>query len=603
MAGSTNNIRLFFSLIDNKLNSGLNEVKNKVSKATGDMQNKLNAFKKSNIEAFNAIKDEVPGVSRALSLLSNPYVLIAAAAVAVAVAIGAATTKAMEFEHSFMNIRQLNLDKTRDELDKYRTQVIDTSLDVGINLNKMSQGYYDIQSALGVYGKDVADISKQVGKYSISTQADYNDSIGQTVKAMKAFGLQTGNVKSLLESNAKTVQVGIVTFAELARVQTDYAGDAAKMGQNVDTANKIFAAFTSIAKNAEVAATLTKTAFQGLADPNVLNAIGKYGVKVYDNTGKMRDLDKILKETSGKIAGMNDQSFNKFMGDVGGPEGLRALFGKLRTGADDFFKTLEAYDKSPVNLDKMYENALKDPATAAAVVKEQFNTMFTSFGLIFLPVVTKISNFLINTIKYFRDLYNESSLLRDSLSYIGAIISTAFSISLIPIKFIINGIKLIGEYWSWATSKIFGFGGGISSMYDKIRPFLIWIADMAKQIGGILYDAFTLNIWGLKDKLAAFKMPDMADIRQRISVESSDFNGVPGIDPTKPKTPGVNQLATDLQTTAAGSQTKSITINIDSFIKGFSPTHQSVNGMSKDELERWVTEMFLRVVRSAETTM
>jgi len=95
----------------------------------------------------------------------------------------------------------------------------------------------------------------------------------------------------------------------------------------------------------------------------------------------------------------------------------------------------------------------------------------------------------------------------------------------------------------------------------------------------------------------------MADIRQRISVESSDFNGVPGIDPTKPKTPGVNQLATDLQTTAAGSQTKSITINIDSFIKGFSPTHQSVNGMSKDELERWVTEMFLRVVRSAETTM
>jgi hypothetical protein len=61
-----------------------------------------------------------------------------------------------------------------------------------------------------------------------------------------------------------------------------------------------------------------------------------------------------------------------------------------------------------------------------------------------------------------------------------------------------------------------------------------------------------------------------------------------------------SKAATDAKSVGSGSQTKNITINIDSFIKGFTPQHQSVNGMNKDELERWFTEMFLRVARSAE---
>lgn len=195
---------------------------------------------------------------------------------------------------------------------------------------------------------------------------------------------------------------------------------------------------------------------------------------------------------------------------------------------------------------------------------------------------------------------------------LGAILSTTFKIAMIPIVGLWNTLKGIWNLtWyvidgiSNLIGKITGIEGGFTGLYNKVRPFLMWIYDFVKQIGNIMFDVFTFNFKGVKEKISAFKMPDMAEIRQRIKVEtetSGDFAGVPGTDPNGGKlTP--NPLATDLQSTAAGSQTKSITINIDSFIKGFSPTHQSVNGMSKDELERWVTEMFLRVVRSAETTM
>ena len=379
MAKGTAKLRLLIDL-KQKLKGGLDIAKDKVEKATGHMQKRLDDFKLKNVEAFKAIRKEVPGVERVLNMLQNPYILATAAVVAFLALSGKASKEAMSFEHSFMNIRQLNLDKSRHELDLYRSDIADTAFMTGVNLVKMTNAYYDLQSGLSIYGKDVSTIAQKIGKYSISTQADYNDSINQTIKAMKAFGINASGVDGLLESNAKTVQVGIVTYAELARVQTEYAGSAAAANQQIDTANKLFAAFTSIAKNADIAANMTKMAFTGLADPKVLKAMQKYGVTIYDNASNMRQLDKIIQDTSMQINKMNDQTFNNFMGDVGGPEGLRLLFGKLRTGAEDFFNTMRAYDNSPVNLDKMYQNALQDATTMANMVKENFKVIFTEFG-------------------------------------------------------------------------------------------------------------------------------------------------------------------------------------------------------------------------------
>lgn len=613
MSAGISKLQLLIDL-KNKIKTGLDSAKNQVNKATGSMQKKLNSFKGKNVELFNAIKSEVPGASRALGFLSNPYVLATAAVLALVVALGSATKKAMEFEHEFMNIRQLNLDKSRKELDAYRMEVADTALVTGINIQKMTSGYYDLQSGLGVYGKEARKISEQVGKYAISTQADYNDSINQTVKAMKAFKLGANDVQSLLESNAKTVQVGIVTYAELAKVQTEYAGAAAKAGQGIDIANKMFAAFTSIAKNADIAANMTKTAFEGLVDPNVLKAMQAYGIKIYDNRGKMLSFDKIIKATSDKIKTMNDMKFNNFMGSVGGPEGLRALFGKLRTGADDFFKTLKAYDKSPVNLDKMYENALQDPKTAVGIVKNQFNTMFTSIGLLFLPIVTKVSNWIIGLIKYFHDLYQSSALFRDIIAGIGGVFKLSFKLAIIPIKATANILKFIGgiigallKNIGNLIAKIFGISGGVKGLYDRVRPYLIWIKDLFVQIGGILYDVFTLNFKGVKDKISNFKMPKIDEIKQTLKVEAGKPNPanpsvVPGGEPAGTSPNGSPATAAPAQSIRSGSQSKNITINIDSFIKDFNPSHQSINKMNKDELERWLTEMFMRVIRSAETT-
>lgn len=600
--------------LKNKLKSGLDVAKKQVEKSTGQMQSKLNSFKISNVKMFDAIKDQVPGAAGALSMLANPYVLATAAVIGLGAAIGSVTAGAMKFESNFLQIRQLNLDKSRSELDAYRMDINKTAVETGINNDAMAKGFYDLQSALGVYGADAIKIATQVGNYSFATGADFADSINSTTKAMKAFGLGANNVKGLLEANAKTVQTGIVNFEELARVQTEYAGSASAAGQNVDTANKIFAAFTSIAKNADVAANMTKTAFQGLADPNVLNNLQKYGVGVYDASGNMRQLDDIIKETSGKINGMNDMQFNKFMGDVGGPEGLRALFGKLRTGADDFFKTMDTYNNTKFDLDKALENAKGDPTKLKELVANRWDAIMDTIGIKMLPLVARvlqpISDFLLQIygyidgstkisgewVPYLDAVKSIVGTIWDGLSFVYQIIS---DIGGALFNFIKNSELLrdiawvIGQFYTvmWETVK--GIASDMKAIWDNlILPMLNAIEGAYRWVKELVTGK-KIEVKAVKEIIDIKKpngnSPTNNPLGQPTPTGDSDGNKV-----TSPK------AAADAKSVGSGSQTKNVTINIDSFIKGFTPQHQSVNGMNKDELERWFTEMFLRVARSAE---
>src|SRR5699024_5009241 len=107
-------------------------------------------------------------------------------------------------------------------------------------------------------------VFETVGKFAQATGADLNVTMKSVSKSMKSFGIGTGDIADLLESNAKAVNAGLVTFDQLAKVQSTYAASAATAGQSIDAANKSFAFFLGVTKNADEASTMTKTFFQGL---------------------------------------------------------------------------------------------------------------------------------------------------------------------------------------------------------------------------------------------------------------------------------------------------------------------------------------------------
>ncbi|PKP46971.1 MAG: phage tail tape measure protein [Bacteroidetes bacterium HGW-Bacteroidetes-12] len=485
MSGSAK-MQLILELKNKLFNTKLMETQKKFTAASSKMRGGIDKLKNAHVKAFSAMRDQFPLLGRGMDLITNKYVLMAAAAAGIGMLLYSATNKAISFNHEFLQIKQLNLEKPKSQMEAYKNTIRDTAFSVGLDLNKTSQAFYDVQSATGLFGNEAKKVVQQVGKFSIATGADLNDSINATTKAMKAFGLGASDVTGLLESNAKTVQTGIVGFAQLAQVQTEYAGAAAGAGQSVDTANKLFAVFTSIAGGAAQGANMTKTAFQGLTQKSTIEGLKSIGVSMYDSNGQMRDLSNVVEEVATKFKGMNPKEIDELINKIGGPEGLRNMFTKLKTGSEDFFKTLQAYDASSFDLDKALKNARNDVTKLWNITKNQWGVVMENMGQKILPMVATALNWLNNIIvsgftfyKQYSDVIHiiigglvamKIATLASTIGFKAMFAAINTGIKSIPIiGWVIAGLTALVAAIVWVKNHVDGWAEQWSSITDFLK--------------------------------------------------------------------------------------------------------------------------------------
>jgi hypothetical protein len=153
---------------------------------------------------------------------------------------------------------------------------------------------------------------------------------------------------------------------------------------------------------------------------------------------------------------------------------------------------------------------------------------------------------------------------------------------------------------------VLGISDGFKGMIDAVKPHFIWLKDMLYSILRMTYNILTFDIKGIKKHLEQGLVPDVVKmenmLQKKISptlhVPKSDFEGT-GTDPD----PDPDPTADAIKSIGSGAQTKNITINIGSFIDKMNPQNAEINSMNKREFEKWLNEMFLRVVRGAETAI
>ena len=659
---ATAKLKLLLELGNKLFNNKLMQTKRKLSKTTDKMRGKLKQLKLSTTSAFSAMRAEVPLFGRAMDLLGNPYTLIAAGLLGVVMLFGKATGEAKKFNHEFLQIKQLNLDKNNKDLKTYKGLIMDTAFETGKGLTDTTKAYYDIQSALGFYGKDAATIFKSVAKFSTATGADLNDSINATSKAIKAFGLNANDTDMLLSSNAKTVQVGITTFKELAKVQTEYAGAAAGAGQKVDSANKLFAVFTSIAKDSQQAATLTKTAFQGLTQAATVKGLKSIGVEIYDASGNLRSMESILVDVDKKFKKMSPKQIDELINKIGGSEGLRAMLTKVKNGAEDMFKTFEAFDASNFDLDKALKNAQGDVTVLSAMVSNRFNVVMAKLGEKILPLVLRVvekmnvaitwvyTNFdlledIVESLAigfgvlglrllFFKGIALASAIasggLAGALGFVTAALHgiklAIFSIPIVGwILLAVTAVVLLYKRWDKFRAFVQGFGEIAKLVIGKIVDGFVGLGEIIKGIWDWDYDAIkngakkvgkafeVINPMSLKngaEYAKAFKTgynKEMDKSAAAKELKAKNKNLLAGDDASTTKTTNdENGGNTDNglgKVTKAASAPKSIIIEkIVLNQGGINTTNTTLAHKSPEEIEEWMTEAFMRVVRAAETS-
>ena len=449
------NISAILSGINNKIGL-LDKNVTGVEKSTSGLSSHFSSLHQKNIGKLDDLAMQFPVIGTGMAALANPVTAVAAGIAATVAVLGKGVEKAAAYNTQFLELQNLNLDKTTQQIATLNESVLSTAFDTGTSAKDMAQAYFNVQSATGKYGEEVDFLTARIAKFSSATRSDFITQIDASSKAMVNFGIESKDIDRLLIANAKTVQLGITTFGELATVQTEYAGAAKGANQEVETANKLFAVFTQSAKNVDIAATLTKSAFEGFADQRVIKGLGKFNVGLFDTGGNMRSVQDIITDLNPLISKMSDQDFSKFMGAVGGGEGMRVLLQRIRGDGDKVLEMFTKFDKTEFSIEKAAANAGKNFDNLSSQLSSKFEVIMIRLGNTVMPLVIGGMNALNVTmdagVSIFTTIYNAGIAIDNAF---GGMFSTIIS-GLNPFTRLNNLLESGGQMIDWVKMQLFG---------------------------------------------------------------------------------------------------------------------------------------------------
>lgn len=611
-------IELMLSL-RNKIRTGLNQAKKETFKSVNAMQAKMNTLKLSLAKNSKAIADEIPMLGNAFQLAKNPIALAAAGVVAIGKGIDYTTQKAADFNTQFRALANLNLDKSRREIDSLRRMVLNTSFDKGFNTEKAITGYFDVQSTTGKFGKEVKDIVEKQGEFANLMQADFNNYIAGTAKGMANFGFGVDKLDEFNRSAYATVKVGVTTFDQLAQVQSVYAGAAASNNQTFDTANKLLALFTVKTKSVDEAATLTKSMFNDLTKDATIKAFKKVGINVYDTTGKIKQADSLMLELNKKFAGLDsDKKVIALKNQFSGSEGLIAMIQAATDKSGQLQSTFNSFSQTKLDMDKTMELAKNDLNYKNEILRNKLETLEIEIGTSLLPLKYKIAELKLAVI----ELVNNLTLGPQGIKDRGAGKATDKYMDLIDKAQYMDKdtfVKNLAELKLDITQTDKQYKQKMSDNLNDPWNFALAANPLLTPFawaGKVGYKAMANQedvgkIEQMK-KIETQFIKTWKQVNAEKKKESKD-NALSPLDPNKPIIPtGNNNPTTNNKDSSLGDgvnnivgsarQVRNLTVNIEAFNKGgINTANTTLQHMEPQQVEEWFTDAMMRVVRSLET--
>ncbi len=605
MASGKSKIELIIE-IKNKVKSGLSEAKARINSDVGAMKSKIAELKNSFTSSFKSLAN-----SPALKLLLNPITLASAGVVGLFKAFDRAAEKAADFNTSFRSLANLNLDKSRQQITALKKSVLDTAFTKGFDTDKTISAFFDVQSTTGKYGAEVRKIVEKQGEFANLMQADFNNYIAGTSKAMANFGFGAEKLDDFNRSAYATVKVGVTTFDQLANVQSVYAGAAASAKQTFDTANKIFALFTVKTKSVDEAATLTKSMFNDLTKQTTIEAFKKVGINVYDNNKQLKQADTLLVELNNKFRNLDsDKKVVALKNQFSGSEGLIALIQAATDKSGQLQNTLSGFDQARFGLNDALELAKNDLNYINDQLKNKTNAALIELGEKLLPLKnwwaeTKLD--IVNRGAWLlngregnkKDTYNEgwtrqNEIYGGLMQQLPQLSKEQYEAKQREVIEAMNAYKK--SYWD-ASKKInetqLPWGVGWTMPKELKKEY--------REAKNLYSDQYLKGQYDYLHSLAQ-KLPDAWG-----KATNYGLNIHPEASPLKDADQatsggGSSNLGSSVSSvTGSAKQVRNITVNIDAFNKGgINTQNTNLKNMDEKEIESWFTDMCLRAVRNLE---
>lgn len=278
-------------------------------------------------------------------------------------------SQSMNIVKASTNAPQTAIRSLSEEALKLGTKGIGSANDVAVAMEKMARAGMDTNEIM----KGTAPIMK----LAAAAQVDVSETAAIAVNHLKEFGLTVNDLPHSMDVMGKLIKTTGTDLSSLAEAFKYAAPTAKQAGIDFNQAAAMIGVLARAGIHGSMAGTALRRMIVRLTAPTdkAATIIDKYGIKVKDASGKMRNLADIMSDF--KNAGLSD----KEMKDVFGIEGLTAAQILMRENGKAMREMEENLKNSHGTVDKLIKAYNTTLSGGVKQIKDSISTMITSFSV------------------------------------------------------------------------------------------------------------------------------------------------------------------------------------------------------------------------------
>lgn len=245
---------------------------------------------------------------------------------------------AQDATQAFRDLEQevANISSIAPEFDtrKLFSQLSEMQTRIPATSKQLAEALYDIVSSVDVSQEQAMNLLEQTARGAVATLSDQKTWAAGVVGAMNAYGMSLDDVNHIQDVFFNTVKEGVLTGAQLSKHFGEIAPAAQSAGVSLEEAAAAYAVVTRQGRDAAMAATQVKDAFEKIHTDRAEKEFAALGIRVKELNGNYRDLIPLLSELKVKMDGMSesakDDVLKKMFADVRAQAGAKALLNDLQ---------------------------------------------------------------------------------------------------------------------------------------------------------------------------------------------------------------------------------------------------------------------------------
>lgn len=411
----------------------------------------------------------------------------AVAATAAVVKFGADAVKsAAEFETQMANVSTL-LDGTADQVSNRISQLSDDVIDVsnatGVSTGELSDGLYQIISAVGD-SEDAISQMELAAKAAKAGGAETTDAINLLTAVTKGYNDTSGEAFQKASDLAfMTVKLGQTSFPELASSMGKVIPLSSALGVKQEELFGSFAALTGVTGSTAEVATQMKAVMSGLMSPTdgMTEALKSLGYSNANAALESLGLQGTLEALGGTVGG-DTQALAKMFSSVEAQTAILALAGAQ---SEDFANKTQAMYEASGATDKAFEAQTDTLEYTIQCIKNLGANFMTNVGRKILPVVKSVAEKLLPAMQTgLEKLEPIMDSLYASLSPAITVVGDMLS-GIMPL--IENGISGIMNVSKSIGPSLGGIFGNIGETFNNLKPvFSTFVENLIPQLESII---------------------------------------------------------------------------------------------------------------------